>query len=232
MSSGRRGHRITERHIATPASRSSSSARSPSPGSRSTARHRVGQQLPCRSRAGRRRAPSPSRSSRSRARRPRRACTPAARRIDSSSVGDRLTGRRVAHREAGVAVLAVRALAHPRRVVGTRQVRVERRAPRVGDAVDRPDAAVLGEVRRATRDASPGCRRPAAPALRAMAISPLTVGTITSPAGHAQPARRVREVVLQVDDDERRPGPISLHVPRVAQGRCGTGGPSAGSASR
>ena len=49
--------------------------------------------------------------------------SPASRSRASSSVGDRLAGHRVAHREAGVAVLAVGALADPRRVVGECQVR-------------------------------------------------------------------------------------------------------------
>src|SRR5439155_15902393 len=52
----------------------------------------------------------------------------------------RLAGHRIAHREPGVAVLAVGALADPRTVDD--ESRVELRAPRPGDAVDRPDAAV------------------------------------------------------------------------------------------
>ena len=65
------------------------------------------------------------------------------RRMPSSSVGfvSPVTGSRIV--KPGVAVLAVGALADPRRVVGRRQAGMELRAPRVGDAVDRPDAAVL-----------------------------------------------------------------------------------------
>ena len=60
---------------------------------------------------------------------------------------DRLAAGRVAHREAGIAVLAVGALADPRRVLGECQARMELRAPRARDAMDRPDAAVLREMR-------------------------------------------------------------------------------------
>ena len=58
---------------------------------------------------------------------------------------DGRAGQRVAHREAGVAVLAVRALADRRPGIGD-ESRVELRAPRAADAVDGPRAAVLGEV--------------------------------------------------------------------------------------
>ena len=76
----------------------------------------------------------------------------------SSSVGvvSPVTGSRVV--KPGVAVLAVDALADPRRIVGECQVRVEGRAPGVGDAVDRPDPAVLREMRRRPPGASPGSR--------------------------------------------------------------------------
>src|SRR5688572_32111602 len=53
--------------------------------------------------------------------------------------------------EAGVAVLAVDALADARRVKRDLEQRVQLRAPRAADAVDRPHAAVPGEVRRALR---------------------------------------------------------------------------------
>ena len=36
-------------------------------------------------------------------------------------------------------------------------------------------------------------------------------------AGHAQAPGRIREIVLDVDDDERRPGAVALHAGRVAQ---------------
>ena len=66
-------------------------------------------------------------------------------------LGDRLACQWIAHREPRIAVLTVDALADAWRVVGECQARVKRRAPRIGHAVDRPDATVLGEVGRARR---------------------------------------------------------------------------------
>ena len=70
--------------------------------------------------------------------------------------GLRLAGDRVAGREPGVAVLAVHALAHPGRVRGRVEVRVELGAPRVRDAVDRPDARRPWRSGASTAGASPG----------------------------------------------------------------------------
>ena len=98
--------------------------------------------------------------------------------------GDRLPADRVAHREARIAVLAVGALADPRRVVGECQVRVELRAPRARHAMDRPDAAVLGEM-----GVDAGCQSWVATtrAPWARAISRLIVGTIASPPATLRP---------------------------------------------
>ena len=81
---------------------------------------------------------------------------------------DGLARARVAHRERGVAVLAVGALVDDPRVRRHVEVRVEGRAPRVLDAVVGPDPAVLREVRRVLgmpvlgeHDERAGRRRPA-----------------------------------------------------------------------
>ena len=62
---------------------------------------------------------------------------------------------------------------------------MERRAPRVPDAVHRPDAAVLREVRRVLRGASPACRRPSPRPPRARAIAAFAAVTTSGPPGTA-----------------------------------------------
>ena len=96
---------------------------------------------------------------------------------------------------------------------------MELRAPRVGDAVDRPDAAVLGEVGRRLAGASPGCRRRTPPAAVAVAISRVDRRDDAVAAADGQAAGRVGEVVLDVDDDQGRPWVVALHrvtLPQVA----------------
>ena len=178
-------HRITVRHRVTPAASISSRARSPSPGSRSTA------------------AIASVRTA---------VAKPSADRVDGGRLDavvggepgdddgvdagvaqealelgrDGLAGHGVAHREARVAVLAVDALADPRRVIGECQIGVELRAPRVRDAVDRPDAAVLGEMRR-----DGGCQSwvatTIAPLVRAISISRSIAGMIAVPPATDRP---------------------------------------------
>ena len=85
-------------------------------------------------------------------------------------------------------------------------------APRSTDAMDGPDSPVLREVRRVLRDASPGCRRRRhrhgwPPTPRA-----LTTGMVGGATGHAQRAAGVGEIVLHVDDDERRPWRELVHA--------------------
>ena len=62
--------------------------------------------------------------------------------------GTFLAGLGMAHGETRVPVLAVHALADPRDVDRDLQRWVELRAPGAGHAVNRPDAAVLREMRR------------------------------------------------------------------------------------
>ena len=102
-----------------------------------------------------------------------------------------VAGRRVAHREAGIAVLAGRALVDDRSVHDER--RVEGRAPRPADAVDGPDPAVLREVGRVGRmpvggvgdepRRRPGRRRDAALTAGTTAAAPRTA---SEPAGSAK----------------------------------------------
>ena len=205
-------HRITVRQRVTPAASISASARSPSPASRSTAamasvRTDVWKPSAAASMRGRLDAVvggEPGHDDGIHA-------GVAKQRLELG--GDGLAGDRVAHREARIAVLAVGALADPWRVIGECQVGMELRAPRVGDAVDRPDAAVLGEVRRGRR----------VPVLggdddRAVGAGHLDLAVdrrddrVTAADGQA--ARGVGEIVLDVDDDEGGPGPVALHAAR------------------
>ena len=105
---------------------------------------------------------------------------------------DRLAGDRVAHREAGVAVLAVGALADARRVVGQRERRVELRAPRAADAVDRPDAAVAWRNAGVCSGCQSWVATTRAPAAWAASISRLTAAMIAIATGDATGRRRGR----------------------------------------
>ena len=103
--------------------------------------------------------------------------------------------------------------------MGRAQVRVELRAPRVGDAMDRPEAAVLREMRgrlgvpvlgEDDEAAGDGRHRDLAVDRRDDRVA----------AGDGQAARRIGEVVLDVDDDQGRGRVIALHRPSVsARGR-------------
>ena len=208
-------HRITVRHIPTPAASSSSIARAPSPGLRSTGAH--ASVRTCVSKPRRRRVER--------------------RRLDAVVGGEAhqddpldalgaeealelgrggLAVDRVAHREGRVAVLALGALADPERVIGDDQVRMELRAPRVGDAVDRPDAAVLREMWRRRRVPILGRHDDRAVVARRLdlAIDPRDEGRSV---GHAQAAGRIGEIVLDIDHDEGGTGRVSLHGRSVAQ---------------
>ena len=123
-----------------------------------------------------------------------------------------LTGSRIV--KPGVAVLAVDALADPGRIVGHDQARVQLGAPRARDAVDRPDPAVLREMRRRLGVPVLRERRRSRRCSRAISISRLIARDDRVAAGHAQAAGRVREVVLDVDHEQGRAGRY----------RCMTGG--------
>ena len=96
---------------------------------------------------------------------------------------------------------------------------MELRAPRVGDAVDRPDAAVLREMGRRRRVPVLGRHddRAVVAGHRDLAVDRRDDGVA---AGHAQAAGRIGEIVLDVDDDEGGAGRVSLHGTSVAQ--CGS----------
>jgi hypothetical protein len=111
----------------------------------------------------------------------------------------RLAGDRVAHREPGVAVLAVGALADPRPIDD--ESRMELRAPRAGDTVDRPDAAVAGEVGRRFGVPVLGVDNERATGRRRRDLG-VDRRQDRDRAGHAEAAGRVGEVVLDVDDDQ------------------------------
>jgi hypothetical protein len=92
---------------------------------------------------------------------------------------------------------------------------VQLRAPGALHAVDRPHAAVLGEVRRVRR--VPVLRvhdeRPGGPCGPDLVVDR---GDHALAPRHVQAALRVREVVLDVDDDERGPCVIGeLHAPTL-----------------
>ena len=88
-------------------------------------------------------------------------------------------------------------------------------APRVGDAVDRPDPAVLREVRRRLRVPVLGVEDAGA---RLPGHLDLGVDPRNDPGapGHRQPAGWVGEIVLDVHDDERRGRVVALHVRSVS----------------
>jgi len=113
---------------------------------------------------------------------------------------DLLARVRVAHREARVAVLAVRALEDRR--PDDLQARMELGAPAAGDAMDRPDAAVLREVGRRWRVPVLGVRDERA---RREGCAGRRVDDGDDPlrAADAERALRVREVVLDVDEQQR-----------------------------
>ncbi len=113
-------------------------------------------------------------------------------------------GHRVPDREAGVAVLAVAALADNAVPLEHLETGHQLCPPRAGDAVHGPRPAVGVEVRRAGRvpvlgehDQRPG----GAGGLDLGAQQPRQVLT----AGDVQAPGRVGEVVLQVDDHQRGP---------------------------
>ena len=121
-------------------------------------------------------------------------------------VGHRLAGLRIAHAEAGIAVLAVAALAHDGPTDD--EVRIELGAPRPLTQWTGQMPAVLLEVRRGFRvpvlgveDARPG--RPG------RSISRLTTGTTSLAALDVQAAGGIGEIVLDVDDDQRCSGIVA-----------------------
>ena len=132
----------------------------------------------------------------------------------------RLAGHRVAHREPGVAVLAVRALPDPRRVLGDLQRRDGARRPSV------PATQWTGQIPPSFAKCGVDLGMPVlgvddgrAGAARPSAISSLIRGMISSaPATDSEP-RRIGEVVLHVDDHEGRPGVVPLHDPTISADR-------------
>src|SRR6185503_7622263 len=122
-----------------------------------------------------------------------------------------------------VPVLAVSALANAGRLGGGGRVdvRMELGAPRVRDAMDRPEAAVLREVGGGLRMPVLGedDRGAGRPRRRDLAVDDRDdVGAAVD----RQAALRVGEVILEVDDDEGRPGVVPLHVVTLAKEDGGT----------
>src|SRR5690606_11244515 len=113
--------------------------------------------------------------------------------------GGGLPGFRVADTEPGVAVLAARALADFQ-IAAALEPGMELRAPGAGDAVYRPAAAVLGEVRRGRRVPVPGVDHGGTGFGGAfdLAVDDRDQGLS---AAHVEAAGGIREIVLDVDHD-------------------------------
>jgi hypothetical protein len=120
----------------------------------------------------------------------------------------------IANAESRVSVTAVLTLANDRRALGDAEPRVELRSPRISNAVDGPDSAVLPEVR--SDRGMPVLRVYDRRAAIEGALD-LTVQERNDllAASHVQAAPRVGEIVLHVDDDQGRPKVVLDHEPSM-----------------
>src|SRR5687767_6566367 len=133
--------------------------------------------------------------------------------------GHGVAARRVTHREARVAVLPVHPLADSGALDA--EVRMQLGAPCAADAVNGPDPAVLGEVRRRLGVPVLGVHHERLAGGRGpdLAVDDRHDGLALR---DRQAARRIGEVVLEVDDHEGRSPVVALH-PRTLPQVCRTG---------